>query len=85
MKYLRKPNDPTVHIATELLIARGDMIECDKNGNPLIASIEEPEPAPEASEPEPPAAPAPAAPAPKRTAKQQAVDALPDDITIGGV
>ena len=81
MKYLRKPNDPTVHIATELLVARGDMIECDKNGNPLIARVADPAPAPE------PAAPVelPAPAAPKRTAKQQAVDALPDDITIGGV
>lgn len=80
MKYLRKPNDPTVHIATELLVARGDMIECDKNGNPLIARVADPAPAPDTAP-----APEPAAPAPKRTAKQQAVDALPDDITIGGV
>lgn len=77
MKYLRKQNDPTVHIATDLLKARGDMIECDKHGNPLTVGVAEP------AEPAAPAAPA--APAPKRTAKQQAVDALPDDITICGV
>lgn len=50
-KYCRRVDERHVYVQTEILMARGDMVECNAQGNALTLAV----PAPVA----PPAAPAP--------------------------